>query len=195
MDSPFTVVLGAGLSRRFGAPKLDAQCAGQAVGSWVLRAVSAAGLPPGAVVVGPEVPHFLNEWQSWLRLQNPEPEAGLSSSIAIAARAAAAQGSDAMLVLLGDMPLVEPDFLRGLLAAAAPAATIQDDGRPGVPALLSRAMYPALRNLEGGRGAGKLLARQPGLTCLDAPSGMLMDIDRPRDLARAEMILSSRGTA
>jgi len=44
-------------------------------------------------------------------------------------------------------------------------------------------------------GAGKLLARQPGLTCLDAPSGMLMDIDRPRDLARAEMILSSRGTA
>lgn len=193
MDSPFTVVLGAGLSRRFGAAKLDAQCAGHAVGSWVLRAVSAAGLPPGAVVTGPEPPQFLSAWPAWIRLENRLPEAGLSSSLAIAARAAMTRGSSAMLVLLGDMPLVEPDFLRLLLAAAVPAATAQGDGRPGVPALLSSAMYPALCNLEGDRGAGKLLAEQPELTSLEAPTGMLMDIDRPEDLVRVEKRLSVRG--
>ena len=137
MNSPFTVILGAGLSRRFGAPKLDAQCADQAVGSWVLRAVSAAGLPPGAVVVGPEVPHFLNEWQSWLRLQNPEPEAGLSSSIAIAARAAAAQGSDAME---NRITLCAFHHLRGVHAGRLRCMGQAPDGlrwemgiRPGVP--------------------------------------------------------------
>jgi molybdenum cofactor cytidylyltransferase len=98
-----------------------------------------------------------------------------------------------MLVLLGDMPLVEPDFLSLLAAAAAPAATIQNDGQPGAPALLSKAMYASLCNLEGDRGAARLLAEQPDLTSLEAPAGMLIDIDRPEDLFRAEKRLSARG--
>ncbi|MHA1179568.1 MAG: nucleotidyltransferase family protein [Alphaproteobacteria bacterium] len=194
MGSLFTVVLGAGLSKRFGSPKLDAQCAGRAVGSWVLHAVSAAGLPPGGVVVGPNVPLFLHEWPSWFRLQNRAPEAGLASSLAIAAQYAEAQGSETMLVMLADMPLLDPRFLRKLVAASAPTATVQCDGRPGVPALLPRAMYPALFNLAGDRGAGKLLAQQPELVCVEAPAGMLMDIDQPEDLARAELTLSSRSS-
>lgn len=193
MEAPLTVVLCAGQSRRFGASKLDMRCAGQPVGSWVLQAASNAGLPPGAVVIGPEPPEFLSTWPAWIRLVNHSPGAGLSSSLAIAARAAMTRESSAMLVLLADMPLVEPEFLRLLLADAAPAATLQDDGRPGVPALLSRQMYPALCDLDGDRGAGSLLAQQTELRILAAPAGMLTDIDRPEDLVRAEELLSVRG--
>ncbi|MFD0985492.1 nucleotidyltransferase family protein [Methyloligella solikamskensis] len=190
--SPFIAILAAGRASRFGKPKLDAPLAGRPVGHWVLEAVSSAGLPPGVVVVGPTPPDFLQAWPDWERLENPDPGRGLGSSLAIAAQEAATQEADAMLVLLADMPLLDPVFLNELASAETPAATIQDDGRPGAPALLPRSSYEALQALDGDRGAGKLLAQAPGLTLLRPPTGMLIDIDRPEDLARAEAELASR---
>lgn len=186
MAEPHVVVLAAGRGTRFGGDKLEAPCAGKPLGRWVLDAVAEAGLSPGTVVTGPEGVSFADDWQ---QLINPAPQQGLGSSLALAARDALEQGEQALLVLLADMPLIPPAYLRELAEAAAPTATRQADGRPGVPAVLDRALLKAAAALAGDRGAGPLLS---GATTLDAPQGALRDVDTAEDLAAAERQLLAR---
>ena len=185
-------VLAAGLARRFGGGKLDAPCAGKPLGAWALEAVAGAGLPPGVIVTGPETPRFADEAPGWACLANADTATGLASSLRLAGEEALRRGSTAMLVLLADMPLMPPAYLRALAAASAPAATAQDDGRPGVPALLPRAMFADLARLTGDRGAGPLLAAAPGLDLRQAPPDALMDVDTVEQLAAVARVLKVR---
>lgn len=187
MAEPHVVVLAAGRGERFGGGKLDVACAGKRLGCWVLDAVKDAGLAPGTVVVGPGSAHFADGAAGWKVLVNPHPESGLGDSLALAAQAALARGDPALLVLLADMPLVTADYLRELAASAAPTATRQPDGRPGVPALFDRALIASAANLTGDRGAGPLLT---DATLLDPPPAMLRDVDTAEDLAEVERMLS-----
>ncbi len=184
MADLFVAVLAAGLSSRFGGNKLETKCLGKPLGRWVLDAVQDAGVGPGAIVTGPEGATFARDWRA---LVNPDPERGLGSSLAIAARAALDEEANTLLVLLADMPLVTAEYLSELAAARAPAATRQLDGRPGVPALLDRELLRQAATLTEDRGAGPLLA---AATLLDAPEGMLRDVDTPGDLAEVERALS-----
>lgn len=186
MAEPHVAVLAAGRATRFGGGKLEALCAGKPLGRWVLDAVAEAGLGPGTIVTGPEGVSFA---EGWTRLVNPEPGAGLGSSLAIAARATLASGAESLLVLLADMPLISAAYLRELATASAPAATRQPDGRAGVPALLDRALLEQAATLTGDRGAGPLLA---GASLLEAPPGILQDVDTAEDLAEVEGQLLAR---
>ena len=183
-EQPLVAVLAAGLATRFGGGKLEAMCAGKPLGRWALDAVAGAGLAPGVIVTGPEGVSFA---AGWTPLINLEPEAGLGSSLALAARVALAGGAKSMLVLLGDMPLVTPEYLRELAAAPAPAATRQPDGHAGAPARLNHALLKKAATLSGDRGAGALLRRA---RLLDPPPGMLRDVDTAEDLAALERILA-----
>ena len=176
-------VLAAGRGTRFGGGKLEAMCAGKALGRWVVDAVEDAGLGRGLIVTGPEGASFA---EGWTALVNPQPGRGLGSSLALAAQAALAREASALLVLLADMPLVTPDYLRELAAAPAPAATRQRDGRGGVPALLDRALLGIAARLTGDCGAGPLLE---GAALLDPPPGLLRDVDTAEDLAELEHLL------
>jgi CTP:molybdopterin cytidylyltransferase MocA len=183
MGKPAVAVLAAGLGSRFGGNKLEAMCAGKPLGRWVIEAVEAAGLGPGTIVTGPEWVSFAG---GWTRAVNPEPEAGLGSSLALASRLVP-PGKQALLVLLADMPLVTPKYLRELAARTAPAATRYREGHAGVPALLDRKLIDKAARLSGDRGAGPLLR---GARLLDPPTGMLRDVDTPEDLAEVERVLS-----
>jgi CTP:molybdopterin cytidylyltransferase MocA len=183
MASPAVAVLAAGRGTRFGGNKLESPCAGKPLGRWAIEAVEGAGLGPGVVVTGPGGVSFAEGWDA---VANPEPEAGLGSSLALAARIALDGDAPALLVLLADMPLVTPAYLRELAAASSPAATRQPDGRGGVPALFDRSLIAIAARLTGDRGAGPLLA---GARLLDPPPGMLRDVDTPEDLAEAERVL------
>jgi len=183
MAEPLVTVLAAGRGERFGGGKLDAPCAGKPLGRWALDAAEAAGLGPGTIVVGPAGAGYA---AGWTGLVNPAPEAGLGSSLALAARAALEDGAETLLVLLADMPLVEPAFLRQLAATAPPAATRQPDGRAGVPALLDRALLEKAAMLTGDRGAGPLLS---GAALLEPPPGTLRDVDTREDLVEVECVL------
>lgn len=189
MAEPHVVVLAAGRGERFGGGKLDAPCAGKPLGCWVLGAVEAAGLDPGTLVVGPGSAHFADRSPGWSLLVNPHPEEGLGSSLALAARRALARGDAALLVLLADMALVSAGYLRELAATAAPAATRHQDGRPGVPAVLDRALLEQTARLTGDHGAGAMLH---GVTLLEPPPGMLRDVDTAEDLAEVERQLLAR---
>jgi molybdenum cofactor cytidylyltransferase len=107
-------------------------------------------------------------------------------------RTSRSKGTRALLVLLADMPLVDPTFLAQMAAAVPPAATRYPDGDVGVPALFGHAQLPALADLSGDRGAAALLALMDGLTLLDPPDGMLRDVDRREDLAEVERQLLAR---
>jgi molybdenum cofactor cytidylyltransferase len=195
---PLVAVLAAGAARRFDpdvfGAKLDAMLAGRPVGQWVLDAVADAGLEPGVIVVPGKVPAFAVE-SGWPTLTNVCASDGIGTSIALAASAALGQGR-AMLVLLADMPLVSAAHLRALLSHPG-AATAYPGSKAGVPALVPVDLLPHLAELEGNVGAGPFLSMQRGLARIDVPPAMLLDIDRPEDLALAEEVLRSqrhRGT-
>ncbi len=185
-EPPLVAVLAAGRATRFGGGKLEAACAGKPLGRWALDAVEEAGLAPGLIVAGPEGVSFA---QGWTLVINPDPDAGLGASLAVAANSALSGGRTSLLVLLADMPLVTPAYLRELATGRAPVATRYPDSRPGVPALLDRALLERATNLTGDRGAGPLLVHA---AMLEAPPGSLRDVDRPEDLAEVERVLSSQ---
>lgn len=190
VEPPLVAVLAAGSARRFGGGKLDAACAGKPLGRWALDAVAGAGLPAGLVITAGQA--AFAEGAGWELLANPAADQGLGTSLALAARTALERDARALLVLLADMPLVDPAFLARLAAAAPPAATAYPDRDIGVPALIGRAQLPALATLTGDRGAGALLALMDGLTVLEPPDGMVRDVDRPQDLAAVERQLRAR---
>lgn len=183
-EALLVAVLAAGRGTRFGGGKLEAPCAGKPLGQWVLDSVRGAELAPGLIVTGPEGLTFAHGWRA---LVNPAPERGLGSSLAIAAQAALDADADALLILLDDMPLVTAEFLMRIAGTPAPAATRQEDGRAGVPALLDCALIERATTLNGDRGAGPLLA---GAALLDPPAGMLHDVDTAADLAEVERVLT-----
>lgn len=183
MAKPLVAVLAAGRGRRFGGSKLEAACAGKPLGRWAIEAVAKAGLGPGVIVTGLEGVSFAEGWHP---VVNREPEAGLGSSLALAAHAALEAGAESLLVLLADMPLVTAEYLRELAASRAPTVTHHPDGHAGVPALLDHALIERAARLTGDRGAGPLLA---GANWLDPPAGTLRDVDTREDLAVVARVL------
>jgi len=186
MAEPLVAVLAAGLSTRFGGNKLETKCLGKPLGRWVLDAVQDSGVGPGLIVTGPQGVSFANKW--WTPLVNPNPEHGLGSSLAIAARHAIASDAAALMVLLADMPLIFPAFVRVLAMHPPPAAMYYPDGHLGVPALLDRRLIEAAAKLSGDKGLGPLLQ---GATPM-AGESLLRDVDTPEDLEAVERILTIR---
>jgi len=186
------VVLAAGASRRFGAPKLLAALDGRPILEHVLDAVAEAGLMDVVVVLG-EHAAAIKDAVTWRmeRIEiNSRPGDGLSSSLRIGLDAAAEDRTvDAVLVLLGDQPAVRPDVIRAVLAAAetSPQPIVRvryaDDEAPN-PVLVRRAVWALAAGLSGDRGLGPLLVERADLVAEVAAPGTNLDIDTPEDLAR-----------
>ncbi len=189
MAELLVAVLAAGRGSRFGGGKLDAPLAGKPLGLWALDAIASAGLEPGVIVVGPDVPGFAKAATGWQLVTNPDPDAGQCSSVALAAGAAAGR---ALLVVLADMPLVASDHLRCLAAAGGTAATRYPEGRTGVPACIAAEHVGQLVLLTGDRGAGPILSGLPNLTVIEADPDSLLDVDDAAGLDRVRAVLAAR---
>lgn len=92
---------------------------------------------------------------------------------------------DAALVVLADMPAVQPATVHALIEAfqrEGRPAWPWHAGQPGHPRLLPRANWPALLDLSGDEGARHRLDWSQA-TRVDVPDGgILLDIDTPGDL-------------
>ncbi len=188
---PLVAVLAAGLASRFGGGKLDADCAGRPLGNWVLDSVAAAGLQPGIILVGPEPPAFASGAQGWRMVTNPAPERGQGTSVALACCNAARQ-SRGVLLLLADMPMIDPGHLHRLASCPSTAATRYPDGHLGVPAQIAAGDVGRFTGLAGDSGAGKLFYNLDGVTVFDAPPETLCDVDDTSALEAARQILAAR---
>ncbi|QXQ05765.1 nucleotidyltransferase family protein [Sphingosinicellaceae bacterium] len=182
------LILAAGLGRRMGGPsKLTADLHGKPVVAHVVDAVTAAGLGPPLVVLGDradEVRAAVGERTATFVVAADYAE-GMSASLRAGLAAAPAEW-DAVLVLLGDMPLVQPATLSALGAALlSPQAVVipEYDGQRGNPVGWGRDHWPALVALTGDTGARSLIPRI-GVTFVpvDDP-GILADVDTPEALA------------
>ncbi len=196
-------MLAAGAGARFGGAKLEARIDGKPVLQHVLDALAEAGFDDPVVVIGHPFTVPI-DWRRAEQVVNPDPSRGLSSSLrlgwhqALAGRRTEGPTPDALIVTLGDQPLIRPEVIRAL--AAAPI----DPARPVVaPAYERSHAHNPLRieatagtlvdEASGDRGLGPLLDAQPGLVrWLDVP-GDNPDIDSREDLARvAEIAWSDR---
>ncbi len=174
-------ILGAGLARRFGSCKLEAQLHGRPLGIWPVETALTLGVPV-VYVTGPDQPTFL-KFGAVTTITNPDPVRGLGSSIALAAQHAQRAGARQLLIMLGDMPFVSAGTLLRLIELASmggSSACQYGDDTFGPPACFGRELFARLEQLDGDKGARALL-REAATLAVSACE--LRDVDTPWDLA------------
>lgn len=200
------VVLAAGSSSRFGAPKPLARLGGRTLLQRVLDALAECRLAETVVVLGHAADEVEagTEWRDEHRVLNPDPDAGLSSSLRVgiaalegdagrggpAAPDDAGQRLDGALIVLGDQPLLGSGTVAALLASLEPgtgaaAVPAYESGDPN-PVLLSRLAWPLALEVAGDRGLGPLLRSHRELVREVPVPGRNPDVDTPADLAALE---------
>lgn len=177
------LVLAAGLGSRMGGAKPAIPVNGRPMVAHVLAAAREAGLPT-LLVTGAHaeaVEAAAGEGPSVRAGRHAE---GMAESLKAGLAAAPAEW-DAALVLLADMPFVEPRTLRrlaGALAAGAPAVVPVTAGRRGNPAGFARSRWPELMGLFGDEGARRLLDGMGVVEVEVDDPGVFRDLDRPEDV-------------
>lgn len=194
MTAAAGLILAAGLGRRFGGRKLLAGLDGRPILQFCLDLAQAAGLHPVAVVVGPDAPAFdtVLVWQDEIRVVNPQPQDGMSSSLLLGLTSLAQTDARSVLVLLGDQPRLTLEQVAVVLDApedlARPIVVPRYAGVPGNPVLLERAAWPLARELTGDVGMSQLFRSRPELVrYIDVP-GQNPDVDTRDDLRALETL-------
>ena len=173
------LVLAAGGGSRFGGDghKLLAPFRGRPLVAWAL---DAAGVLDELLVVTGAVDIPLPEGAREVR--NERWAEGQATSLAAGVDAARVAGHDAVVVGLGDQPLVPSDAWRAVAASASPIAVATYGGRRRNPVRLAAAVWPLLPT-EGDEGARSVIARRPDLVAEVACAGNPADVDTQEDLA------------
>ncbi|WP_428030491.1 XdhC family protein [Ancylobacter sp.] len=125
---------------------------------------------------------------------------GLSTSLRTGV-AALPKEVERVVVLLGDMPMVEPALIDRVADALDPArsrlaAVPVAGGRHGNPVALARPLFPALMTLHGDVGARQILAQNPDFV-VEVPvegEGAFLDIDTREELEALEIHAIAAGT-
>ena len=180
--STLAAVLAAGDGSRFGGPKLLVDFRGRPLVAWALDAALDAGLDETVVVIGGQalgavVPDGITV------LDNPRWAAGQATSLQVAVARAEAAGHDAVVIGLGDSPLVVAEAWRAVAASDAPMATAEYDGRPRPPVRLARSVWDLLPT-DGDEGARVLLRERADLVARVPCAGDPLDVDTEGDLER-----------
>ena len=174
--------------------KLVARIDGKPVVRRVVEAALAAKARPVVVVTGyarDSVEAAVADLDVRLSF-NPNFASGLASSLK-AGLAATPSDAAGALVLLGDMPWIEPRLIDGLIddflaREDALAAIPSRQGGRGNPVLLGRGLFEAAMRLTGDEGARGLIGALSAseLVEVETPdTGVTFDIDTPDDLAMA----------
>jgi len=172
------VVLAAGGGTRFGGDghKLLAPFRGRPLVAWALEAATVLDeliVVTGAIAI--DLPAGARE------VRNAHWAEGQATSLAAAI--AAAGGHDAVVVGLGDQPLIPAEAWRRVAAATAtPIAVATYAGARRNPVRLAAEVWPLLPR-EGDEGARSLLRGRDDLVTEVACPGDPADVDTQEDLA------------
>jgi molybdenum cofactor cytidylyltransferase len=155
---------------------------GRPVVSWVLDSVRAAGFNEVLVVTGADPLDGLLP-EDVRVLPNPAWADGQATSLALAVAAAEEAGHRALVIGLGDQPLVPTSAWRTVGATAGDIVTASFDGDRRPPVKLERSVWPLLPT-GGDEGARALMRSRPDLVCAVPCVGNPVDIDTLEDLVR-----------
>jgi len=117
------------------------------------------------------------------RVRNERWAGGQATSLQVALATAGEGGHEAVVVGLGDQPLVPSLAWAALAAADAPIAVATYDGVRGNPVRLAASVWPLLP-AAGDEGARTLMRQRPELVTGVACPGDPADVDTMEDLAR-----------
>lgn len=189
------LIMAAGYSRRFGPN--DKRCAlmpdGQTLLAASLTNAQKAFTHLRVAVREKEDPELLGIPEDVALVRVRKAHLGLGESLAEAVGALGRDPGlddiDAVAILLGDMPYVDPQTLRALQHLASRDMIVRPcfEGRQGHPVIFGRAMWPALEKISGSDGA-KGVIQQYASRLREWPvadTGILRDIDAPADLPGA----------
>ena len=198
MGPVLAVVLAAGGSTRMGRPKQLAELAGRPLLAHVLAAAEDAPVDRVVVALGGAAAEVLDR----VDLGRAEAlvvegwAAGMGHVLA-STLAQATDGWGAVVVLLGDQPLVPGRAVARVVeawrAGAGPVVTATYGGRPGHPRLFDRRLLPDLLGLGGDAGARDLVAAHPEWVhrVEVGDLGSDADVDVEADLERVGQMLST----
>ena len=191
-------LLAGGLSQRYAkgdkllAPWRSKPLIQHAMEALAAQPVEAAQFGIRWAVVAPGKPQLaqLLERGGYTILTTEAPPHGMGYSIATAARAALNTQAEALLVCLGDMPLVSAATLGKLVhvLASRPQATIAVSGnqRRTPPVLFRRCHFAELALLADDNGGKALFQRHAkSLVAIDLPAAEQLDFDREADFLQA----------
>jgi molybdenum cofactor cytidylyltransferase len=181
------ILLAAGQSTRFGSNKLLQPLTDEIPMVVQTARKLKAVLPESLAVVGPDDKQTadLLHAEGLQIVINPHPEAGMGRSLACAIRAS--HDAPGWLITLGDMPWLDKQTIREVVAAMQRAedivAPLYGDRR-GHPVGFGKAYIRELIALDGDEGARVIV--QAHLNKLKlipvADPGVMRDVDYPRDI-------------
>lgn len=189
MSRTAALVLAAGAGKRFGGQKLLADLNGTPILQYVLNLAAVAGLDPVVIVLGSDADTLVARlwWRDEVRLINPAPESGISSSVRMGIASLLLSDAQRAVALLGDQPRLSAAQLDVILAAprdeSRPIVVPRYSGVPGNPVLLERAAWPLAAQLEGDTGMVQLFATNRDLVRHVDVEGANPDVDTAADLA------------
>jgi molybdenum cofactor cytidylyltransferase len=197
------IILAAGESRRFGAPKQLFGLGGRYLIEWVLTAALDSNLDHVLLVLGFEHERIRRSLASSTThpkceiLVNPDYHDGQSTSLKAGIRRVRDE-FPAVMFLLGDQPLVDANLINLLLdrykKSEKPICIPTHVGARGNPTLFASSFYPAILNLMGDRGGRDLIAAHPDqVLAVEIPDPrVFLDIDRPDDVGPIGRLLETK---
>ena len=185
-----TIILAAGASRRMGEPKQLLPYRRQTLLSYIAQCAISSPCNPVIVILGanaekikPQIDHQV----SLKLLKNNYWKEGISSSIRYGINYLQKQHSniDAVVFLTCDQPFISAELIKQLIAAYyltnKPIIASQYGETLGIPALFDRTFFSTLMQLQGDRGAKKIIQQYPDLANLiNFPQGKI-DLDTLED--------------
>jgi molybdenum cofactor cytidylyltransferase len=191
------VILGAGASSRMGRPKLLLPWRDTTVIGYLLKQWRELGAAQIGIVLRPQDASLAAELDRLglpraYRIENPQPERGMFSSILCAAVWPGWKDEIATwAIVLGDQPHLRPETLRQLLefhfANADAVCQLEFDGHARHPVLLPRRAFKELKVSQA--ETLKDFLKRTSVRCLrcsmDDP-GLALDLDTPEDYQRAQ---------
>lgn len=179
------IVLAAGSGSRFrgASNKMTAPFRGKPLVLWAVEAALEADLGKVFVVTGAADLRGVVPREAELVSNGMWPD-GLATSLHAGIRAAAEQGHEAVVVGLGDQPLVPASAWRAVAGAFGHVVAVATyEGKRRNPVLLHRSVWHLLPR-AGDAGARVLFRERPELVGEVACEGEPADVDTVEDLTR-----------
>lgn len=170
-----------------GRPKALLQFKGRTFLERILAAISEAGIPATAVVVGHHRKEITAAFPLLSPVFNPDYEKGMSTSVQAGIRALP-PGVTGAGVFLVDQPLIDAATIAILAAALRPGGIVLPvhAGRRGHPAFFASDLFAEILTLGPDEGLNVVVRRNPERVLeVDAvDSNVLEDIDTPEQLEK-----------